>query len=278
MLEAARDEPSTGRLAVLGAGKMASTLLEGLLGAGLLEASQVAATTRHPHTAREVAQRLGIAAGTDNRAAAAGADTVLLGVKPQTLPEVLAEIAPVLAAGQLVVSIVASASTVFIEERLAPEVSVVRAMPNTPSMVGAGMTVLAGGRRATAEELERAERLFRAVGRTLRLDEKHMDAVTALSASGPAFIYVVLEALAEGGVKVGLPRQTATVLAAQACLGAAKMVLDTGEHPALLKDAVTTPAGCTIDGLLELEAGGLRVTLIKAVVEAARRAGGLLGA
>jgi len=132
------------------------------------------------------------------------------------------------------------------------------------------------GRHATAAHLARAEELFRAVGRAMVLDEKHLDAVTALSASGPAFLYVVLESLAEGGVKVGLPRNIAIELAAQTALGAARMVLETGEHPALLKDAVTTPAGCTIDGLLALEEGGLRVTLIKAVVEATRRAGELI--
>jgi pyrroline-5-carboxylate reductase len=264
------------RLAVVGAGKMGSTLLRALLESGAVEPGEVAATVRHPAGAAELGVRLGVAAGTDNREAVAGAGVVLVGVKPQALADVLAELAPVLAPGQLVVSIVASATTGYIEQRLPAPVPVVRAMPNTPALIGAGMTVLCAGRHATAEHLAQAEALFRAVGRTRVLDEKHLDAVTALSASGPAFVYVVLESLAEGGVKVGLPRHVATELAAQMCLGAAKMVLETGEHPALLKDAVTTPAGCTIDGLLELEAGGLRVTLIKAVVEATRRAGQLV--
>jgi pyrroline-5-carboxylate reductase len=241
------------RLAVIGAGKMGSTLLRALLDSGAVDASEVAVTVRH-----------------------AAGEVVLVGVKPQALGEVLAELAPALGPDQLVVSIVASATTAYIEQRLQGAVPVVRAMPNTPALIGAGMTVLCAGRHASPEHLGRAEDLFRAVGRTRVLDEKHLDAVTALSASGPAFIYVVLESLAEGGVKVGLPRHVATELAAQMCLGAAKMVLETGEHPAMLKDAVTTPAGCTIDGLLELEAGGLRVTLIKAVVEATRRAGQLV--
>jgi pyrroline-5-carboxylate reductase len=265
-----------GKLAVVGAGKMGGTLVRALLDAGLVVPADVTATTRHAATAAEAAARLGVAVGTDNRAAVRDAGLVLLAVKPQALHEVLAEVRDVLAPGQLVVSIVASATTGFIEERLNGPQPVVRAMPNTPSLVGAGMTALSGGRHAGPEDLARAEALFAAVGRTLVLDEKHMDAVTALSASGPAFVYVVLESLAEGGVKVGLPRSTATVLAAQAVLGAAKMVLETGEHPALLKDAVTTPAGCTIDGLLRLEEGGLRVTLIKAVVESTRRAGQLV--
>ena len=264
------------RLAVVGAGKMGSTLLRALLESGAVAADEIAATVGHEGGAADLGTRLGITAGTDNRAAVEGAEVVLVGVKPQALADVLAELAPVLGPEQLLVSIVASATTGYIEQRLPRPVPVVRAMPNTPALIGAGMTVLCAGRDATPQHLARAEELFRAVGRTRVLDEKHLDAVTALSASGPAFVYVVLESLAEGGVKVGLPRHVATELAAQMCLGAAKMVLETGEHPALLKDAVTTPAGCTIDGLLELEAGGLRVTLIKAVVEATRRAGQLV--
>jgi len=255
---------------------MGGTLLKALLGSGAFSAEDVVATVKHAAGAAELGSRLGIATTTDNLDAVAGAEIVLLAVKPQALGAVVSELAPVLVPGQLVVSIVASATTAFIEERLPLSLPVVRAMPNTPALIGAGMTVLCGGTHAGDDHLRRAEELFRAVGRTLVLDEKHMDAVTALSASGPAFVYVVLESLAEGGVKVGLPRNTATELAAQMCLGAAKMVLETGEHPALLKDAVTTPAGCTIDGLLRLEEGGLRVTLIKAVVESTRRAGQLV--
>jgi pyrroline-5-carboxylate reductase len=145
-------------------------------------------------------------------------------------------------------------------------------MPNTPCALGAGMTALCKGRFAKPQQVEVARALFDVVGRTVVVDEKHMDAVTGLSASGPAYIYIILESLAEAGVKVGLPRDVATLLAAQTVMGAAKVVLETGDHPALLKDAVTTPAGCTIDGILELEEGKLRVTLIKAVVKAAQRA------
>ncbi len=149
-------------------------------------------------------------------------------------------------------------------------------MPNTPSRVGAGMTAVCGGRYAQAEDLELARQLFAQIGRSMVLEEKHFNAVTGLSASGAAFIYIVIEAMAEGGVKMGLPRKVATELAAQTCQGAGRMVVETGDHPALLKDEVTTPAGCTIDGILKLEEGGLRVTLIKAIVEAVRRAGGLV--
>jgi len=153
---------------------------------------------------------------------------------------------------------------------------VVRTMPNTPAIVGCGMTAICKGKFVHEKHLESASRLFASVGRTVVVDEKHMDAITGLSASGPAYIYIILEALAEGGVKVGLPRDLATLLAAQTTLGAAKVALETGHHPALLKDEVTTPAGCTIDGIMELEEGKLRVTLIKAVVKAAQRARELL--
>jgi pyrroline-5-carboxylate reductase len=149
-------------------------------------------------------------------------------------------------------------------------------MPNTPASVGCGMTAICAGTHARPDHLEIARSMFDVVGRTIVLDEKHMDAVTGLSASGPAFAYIIVESLAEAGVKVGLPRDVATLLAAQTMKGAASVVLETGDHPALLKDAVTTPAGCTIDGILELEEGKLRVTLIKAVVKATSRAGELL--
>ena len=220
---------------------------------------------------------------TDNREAVKDAEIILLTVKPQTVAEVLQEIAPEIGAKALLVSVAASVPTSYVEQQVAAagrvkrnDVAVVRAMPNTPAAVGCGMTAICGGAHATPSHLEIARSMFDAVGRTIVLDEKHMDAVTGLSASGPAFAYIILESLAEGGVKVGLPRDVATLLAAQTMKGSASVVLETGDHPALLKDAVTTPAGCTIDGILELEEGKLRVTLIKAVVKATSRAGELL--
>jgi pyrroline-5-carboxylate reductase len=264
--------PENAKVAILGTGKMGETLAGALIDAELLRPEQILVTARHPQRVHEVAQRFGVIAAASNLEAARAADLILLCVKPQASREVLAEIRPVLRPGHLLISILASATTSFLENLLNADVAVVRAMPNTPSLLRAGMTVLCAGKHAERKHLEQAQRIFDAVGRTLIMDEKYMDAVTALSASGPAYIYVVLESLAEGGVKVGLPRHIATELAAQMCLGAAKMVLETKSHPALLKDAVTTPAGCTIDGLLRLEEGGLRVTLIKAVVEATHRA------
>lgn len=269
-------EPPTGAplgtVALIGAGRMGETLARALIGSGATGPDRLRLSGPHRERLEEAARDLGVSTSLDNREAAAGADLVVLCVKPQTLAEVVEELSPVLTAEQVLVSIAAGISTAFVEQRIDHPVPVVRAMPNTPSLLGEGMTALCAGRHAGREHLARAARVFAAVGRTLELDERYFDAVTGLSASGPAFIYIVIEAMAEAGVKVGLPRGVATELAAQTCLGAARMVIDTAEHPAVLKDAVTTPGGCTIDGILELEEGGLRVTLIKAIVEATRRA------
>jgi len=260
------------RLAVLGAGQLGEMLIRGMLEAGVAEPADITVTTAHGTRSADLARRLGVHAGESNAAAVSDADVVLLTVKPQQAVPVLREVGPRLGASQLLVSAVASVSTAILERHLAAPVPVVRAMPNTPALVREGMTALAGGAHATPEHLARAERLFQAVGRTVVLDERHMDAVTGLSASGPAFLFIVIESLADGGVKCGLPRDVALMLAAQTVLGAGAMVRETGEHPALLKDAVTTPSGTTIDGILELEEGGLRVALLKAVVRATARA------
>jgi pyrroline-5-carboxylate reductase len=263
-------------VAVLGAGKMGTILLQALLRKDLLLPDHTRATVQHPDRARSLSQQFNVPIGTNNAEAVRGADIILVCVKPPAVRTVLEEIAPALTPGQLLVSIAASVSTSFMEKFLPAKTPVIRAMPNTPCTVGSGMTALCKGSHADPSHLACASMLFDAVGRTAIVDEKHMDAVTALSASGPAYIYIILESLAEAGVKVGLPRDLATLLAAQTTAGAARVVLETGDHPALLKDAVTTPAGCTIDGILELEEGKLRVTLIKAVVKAASRAKELL--
>src|SRR6202043_1872671 len=263
---------SSKKVAVLGAGKLGGIILQALLREGLLTKQLTRATVRHSDRAFRLAEKLRIEVGTDNAKAVQGADIIFICVKPQTVQEVLEEIRPHISPGQLVISVAASVSTTQIENALGVKTAVVRAMPNTPCAIGAGMTGLCKGSYVSQEEIGLACLLFDVVGRTVVVDEKHMDAVTGLSASGPAFIYIILESLAEAGVKVGLPRDVATLLAAQTTMGAAKVVLETGDHPALLKDAVTTPAGCTIDGIMELEEGKLRVTLIKAVVKAAQRA------
>ena len=260
------------RVAVLGAGKMGGILLQGFLKNNLFAADQIVATVQHPDRALALSAQFGVTVTTDNLEAASTADVILLGVKPIQVPALIAEIQSGLTTDKLIVSFAASVTTASIEAAAGCELAVVRAMPNTPAMIGAGVTALCPGRFCSAEQMAVAQRIFSTVGRTVVVDEKHMDAVTGLSGSGPAFLYIIIEALAEAGVNVGLPRDVATLLAAQTTLGSARMVLETGYHPALLKDQVTTPAGCTVDGILELEEGGLRVTLIKAVKRATQRA------
>jgi pyrroline-5-carboxylate reductase len=260
------------RVAVLGAGKMGGILLQAFLKQNLFAAEQIHATVAHAERAIALSTQWGVDVGTDNLEAARQSDLILLGVKPFQVPDLVEQIKPALTTEKTIVSFAASVKTRSIEEAAGMEIAVMRAMPNTPSALGAGAAGLCRGRFVKPEQMELAQRIFETVGRVVVVDEKHMDAVTGLSASGPAYIYIIIEALAEAGVKVGLPRDTATQLAAQTVFGAGKMVLETGYHPALLKDAVTTPAGCTIDGILELEEGGLRVTLIKAVMRATQRA------
>jgi pyrroline-5-carboxylate reductase len=260
------------RVAVLGAGKMGGILLQAFLKENLFAADKIHATVGHAERALALSTQWGVDVSTNNVEAARKADLILIGVKPFQVPDLIAEIKPALTPAKMLVSFAASVKTRAIEEAAGMEIAVVRAMPNTPSALGAGAAALCRGRFVKDDQMALAQRLFEMVGRTVLVDEKHMDAVTGLSGSGPAYLYIIIEALAEAGVKVGLPRDIATQLAAQTAYGAAKMVLETGYHPALLKDAVTTPAGCTIDGILELEEGGLRVTLIKAVMRATERA------
>ncbi len=264
------------KLAVLGAGKLGETLINGLLEAGVIEMRNVIVTAGHQARLDQLRDRFGVTGTLSNSMAAESADIIILSLKPQTVPHVLSEISGLLRPSQLLISVAASVSTTFIEKYMPLPVPVVRAMPNTPCQLKKGMTGISPGTNASHEHLALAKFIFDAVGRTVVADEKHMDAITGLSASGPAYIYIIIEALAEAGVKVGLPRDVATELAAQTVVGAGSMVLETKEHPAKLKDTVTTPAGCTIDGILELEEGGLRVTLIKAVVKATHRAKELL--
>jgi pyrroline-5-carboxylate reductase len=260
------------RVAILGAGKMGGILLQAFLKNNLLLPDQLVATVQHPDRALALSAQFGIDVTTDNLAAARQADVILLGVKPVQVPALLAEILPALTPSKLLLSFAASVKTRAIEDAAGCDLAVIRAMPNTPALLSAGATALCSGRFVTPEQIALAQRIFNTVGRTVVVEEKHMDAVTGLSGSGPAFLYIIIEALAEAGVNVGLPRDVATMLAAQTAYGSARMVLETGYHPALLKDAVTTPAGTTVDGILALEEGGLRATLIKAVKRATERA------
>jgi len=266
------------RIAVIGLGTIGMALARGLLESGLVAPEQLSGTTAHPESAHLKGEELGIRVLTDNRALVEGADVVILAVKPKTVPKVLSEIGGLLVPEQLLISVAAATPTNLIEGLLTRPVPVVRAMPNTPCRIGQGMTALCAGAHAHLEHLQQARAIFSPVGRVALVeDEELMDAVTALSGSGPAYAYIIIESLAEGGVKMGLPRKLATELAAQALLGGAALVLSSGEHPALLKDDVTTPAGVTIDGLMALEEGGLRVALIKAVMAATQRGKSLSG-
>jgi pyrroline-5-carboxylate reductase len=260
------------KLAVIGVGKLGEALISGLLKQGDLTKNDIVGSVAHAASQERVENKLGIKVSLDNRQTAQGCDLLILAVKPQNMHSVLTEIEDVLTTDQLVISVAASVTTAFVEKRLQKPIPVIRAMPNTPAVNNAGMTGLCGGLYAKTEHLDMADRIFKCVGEAVFVDESLMDGVTALSASGPAYLYVIIESLAEAGVKLGIPRDTSTFLAAQTMYGAARMVLESKAHPALLKDMVTTPAGCTIDGLMELEEGKLRVTLIKAVVKAAERA------
>lgn len=264
------------KVAILGVGTLGGALISGLVQSGTLQPDQIVGTVRKQEAIKTVQDKLHIKILTDNAEAVRQSDIIVLAIKPQNMAGVLKTIAPVVDKKKLVISVAASVPIAFLEEHFSDSVAVIRAMPNTCVLARAGMTGLAAGKYASEKDKEIAERIFKSVGQAVFMDEKLFDALTALSASGPAYLYVVIESLVEAGVKLGMQRNLATLLVAQTMLGTAKMVQETGAHPALLKDAVTTPAGCTIDGLLELEEGKLRVTLIKAVVKAAGRAGELL--
>lgn len=257
-------------LGFIGAGNMAEALIRGLLGTGSAEPGDLWASDVREDRREELRREHGIHVG-DNLAVARESEVVVLAVKPQILDRVLREIAPAVGQQKLVISVAAGVPIEAIERRLHPPARIVRAMPNTPALVGVGATALAAGEHATPEDLEVAQRLFRSVGMTTVLDEYQLDAVTGLSGSGPAYVFLIIEALSDAGVKVGLSRRDAMDLAAQTVLGAARLVLETGEHPGMLKDKVTSPGGTAIAGLHTLEAGGLRTTLINAVEAATRR-------
>jgi pyrroline-5-carboxylate reductase len=256
----------------IGAGNMAEAMIRGLVRGGHVPAARITASGPRRERLDKLAASYGIAITLDNREVARSARLVVLSVKPQILDKVLREIGDQLSPGALVVSIAAGVDTEAIESAIADGVRVVRAMPNTPALVGAGATAIAAGKYASEADLATAKALFDAVGITVVLDESHLDAVTGLSGSGPAYIFLILEALSDAGVKVGLSRRSAQLLAAQTVLGSAKMLIETDEHVGRLKDMVTSPGGTAIAGLHTLEEGGLRTTLINAVETATKRA------
>lgn len=259
------------RITVIGAGHMASALIGGMLKAKLLAPERITAARRSESALAELKRRAGVRVETDNRKAVKGADVILIAVKPQGAAAVLDEISRSVTKGQLVISVMAGVTTELINRRLRKPNPVIRAMPNTPALVDEGATALARGKHASEADLELAKAVFGAVGRVEVLPEHLLDAVTGLSGSGPVYIYMVIEAMTDGGVKMGIPRDIALRLAAQTVFGAAKLVRDTGKHPAILKDEVTTPGGTAIAAIHELESKGLRTVLIDAVVTATKR-------
>ncbi|MGD8415332.1 MAG: pyrroline-5-carboxylate reductase [Candidatus Latescibacterota bacterium] len=259
-------------IAVIGAGNIGCALIGGLTRKGELDAGRVWATRRNPAALDLVAERFpGIRTGTDNVAAVREASIVILAIKPQNAAEVLSEIETSVGSETLVISTLAGTTTSSISAQLGQDVPVIRTMPNTPALVDEGATALSAGTHASDEHLELAQRIFSAVGMVEVVPEYLMDAVTGLSGSGPAYVYMVIEALTDGGVKQGLTRPTALRLAAQTVFGAAKLVIETGRHPAILRDEVTTPGGTAIAAVAELESHGLRTMLINAVATATRR-------
>ena len=256
------------KIGIIGLGKMGEAIVRGMASNAR---SHIQGTTHSKESAQKVSRELKIKCHTDNSQLAADSDLILLCVKPHQAQKVIEEILPQLTKKHLLISICASITTEQLQGWTNGTAKVVRAMPNTPCLIREGMTVLSPGAGVKPADLEVAEKIFEPLGKTAVVEESLMDGVTGLSGCGPAYIYLIIEALSEAGVKVGLKRETATLLAAQTLLGSAKMVLDRGVHPAALKDEVTTPAGCTIDGLMALEEGKLRVTLIKAVLAAATR-------
>ena len=260
------------RIGIIGCGNMGEALVKGLLAAGMAAPEELFVSAPHDARRAELTERYRIHVERDNGAVAQASELVIFAVKPQILDGVLAECAPRLAPSTLAISIAAGVPIEALERRLRPPARVIRAMPNVASLVGAGATGLAAGAHATASDLELAEALFGAVGKTAVVEETLLDAVTGLSGSGPAYIFLIIEALSDAGVKVGLSRHIAQSLAAQTVLGSAKLLLETGLHPGQLKDMVTSPGGTAIAGLHTLEAGGLRTTLINAVEAATHRA------
>ena len=265
------------KIGIIGLGKMGEALAQGLKNSKDARNFSIQGTTKSDSSAHDASKRLMINCHTDNKKLVKESDILVLSVKPHQAEEVLKGVSSLITSKHLIISTCAAITTAEITKWSGKRGAVIRSMPNTPCLIGEGMTVLAPGTGVKSEHLEIGEKIFSTVGRTAVVEEHLMDGVTGLSGCGPAYIYLVIESLSEAGVKVGLPRKTATLLAAQTLLGSAKMVLSRGEHPAALKDEVTTPAGCTIDGLMALEEGKLRVTLIKAVLAATKRSKRLSG-
>ena len=259
------------KVGFIGAGNMAGALINGILKAGLLPPQSIIVSDVKDTQLKKAKKNYKIETCKVNTQVISRVNTVILAIKPQNIEEVLGEIAPSITGKHLVISVVAGITTKHIAKHLGGDIPVIRVMPNTPALIQEGASVLSAGKHATEAHLKSAIKLFSSVGTVVTVDEPLMDAVTGLSGSGPAYVFLFIEALADAGVKMGLPRATAQLLATQTCLGAARLVSETGEHPAKLRDMVTSPGGTTITGLHKLEAGGMRNTIIDAVEAATKR-------
>lgn len=262
---------SNRRIGIIGAGVMGRALSHGLINAGVADPESLLVSDIHEAHLRQIHGSAGVRTTHTNADVAHESDVILLCVKPQTLPRVLEDIGAVMKPEQLLISIVAGARIEVIESAMQAEIPVIRAMPNTAAQVNRGACAYCRGTHALDEHAALTEEVFRSVGTAIEVEERMMDAVTALSGSGPAYVFLLIEAMVDGGVKVGLPRDLAHQLAAQTVLGAATMVIETGRHPAELKDMVATPSGTTINALAALEHAGFRAALIDAVERAATR-------
>ena len=259
------------KIAIIGAGNIAEALVSGLLQGKVIAPDKIFATDISAPRLEYVKARYGVRVGQKNGEAAKWADIIVLCVKPQVIDEVMAEMKVSAGDHPFVISVAAGVPIARIQAGFSPKAHVIRVMPNTPSIVLEGATAMAPGPGVSSHQLEVGKAIFQAVGKVVVVEESHLDTITGLSGGGPAYVYVFIEALADGGVKMGLPRSVAQVLAAQTVLGAAKMVLESGEHPGALKDRVASPGGTTIAGLHSLEEGKLRGTVMNAVQSAALR-------
>lgn len=258
-------------IAIIGAGNIAEALVSGLLIGKVVRPSKIFATDISDQRLQHFKRRYGVRIGSNNAEAAKWADIVILSVKPQVLDEVMAGLKLPTRSKPLIISVAAGVPIAKIQARLHTKACIIRAMPNTPSIVLEGATALAGGPGVSPQQMDMGKAIFEAVGKVVVVDESHIDTITGLSGGGPAYVCVFIEALADGGVKMGLPRSVAQLFAAQTVLGAAKMVLESGEHPGVLKDRVASPGGTTIAGLHSLEEGKFRGTVINAVQSATLR-------
>jgi pyrroline-5-carboxylate reductase len=259
------------KVAFLGAGNMGEAIIKGLLQTGLVPAASISATDVRADRLQQLARQYGIRAAAANRELVAEADVVILAVKPQIMSTVLQEVAGAVDRAKLLISVAAGVPVAALRGALGKPARLIRVMPNTPALVLEGVTAIARAEGLESGDLELAQELFGAVGRVVVLDEDALDAVTGLSGSGPAYVAIVIESLADGGVKMGLDRATAMTLATQTVLGSARLLIETGTHPGQLKDMVSSPGGTTIAGIAALEEGGIRRTLIGAVERATQR-------